>query len=169
MPVTINPTNSSTGSTATTGSSSAATGLTSKDFMHLMITQLQHQDPLSPTDSNQLLQQIAQISTLQSNQQMQSSLTSMTLQQSIGAGGNLIGKAVEGLDTNGDPVTGQVIGVQVQNEKIYLALSTGAVLPMENITTIAPAPVAAPAGNTTSTSQQQMMQNILNALSGVTS
>ncbi len=64
--------------------------LSGGEFLNLMINQLEHQDPLNPTDSNQLLNQMAQISTLQSNTDMQSSLASLTLQQSIGAGGNLI-------------------------------------------------------------------------------
>jgi len=102
-----------------------------------MITQLLHQDPLSPTDSNQLLQQIAEISTLQSNQSLQTTLTGLALQQSIGAGGNLIGKLVNGIDITGQQVTGQVIGVRIENQRVLIALHNGTELPMENITEIA--------------------------------
>jgi flagellar basal-body rod modification protein FlgD len=142
MPVTINPTSSPSTAPSTTSPSSTPKALSSGDFMNLMITQLQHQDPLSPTDSNQLLQQISEISTLQSNQSLQTSLAGLTLQQSIGAGGNLIGKLVNGLDANGQPVSGQVIGVKVQNQKVLLALDSNVDIPMENITAIAPASIA---------------------------
>jgi flagellar basal-body rod modification protein FlgD len=106
--------------------SSSNTGLntlTSADFMKLMITQLSNQDPLNPTDSNQMLGQISQISTLQSNTQMTQSLSSLTLQQSIAAGGNLVGKTVTGVDTDGVNVTGVVNGVKVINNSVYLAVT----------------------------------------------
>src|ERR1051325_11855800 len=89
------PTTPPTGSSAT-GLNSMSSG----DFLKLMIQQLQQQDPLNPTDSNQLLTQMSQISTLQSNNEMQQSLQSLTLQQSIGSAGNLIGKMIQGIDEN---------------------------------------------------------------------
>ena len=126
-----------------TSSSSSNTGLStlsSADFMKLMITQLSNQDPLNPTDSNQMLGQISQISTLQSNTQMQQSLSTLTLQQSIGAGGNLVGKTITGVDTDGNNVTGVVNGVKVMNNDVYLAVtdSNGNTNPvaMENLTQI---------------------------------
>jgi len=122
-------------STAYNTSSSAVGGksLTGQDFMHLMITQLQNQDPMSPTDSNQLLQQISQISSLQSSYELQSTLTSMTLQQSIGAGGNLIGRVANGLDISGKPVAGMVVGVRVENQKVSLVLYVKEDMPLEEM------------------------------------
>jgi len=119
--------------------------------MNLMITQLLNQDPLSPTDSNQLLQQIAEISTLQSNQSLQTSLSGLTLQQSIGAGGNLIGKLVDGIDASGQQVSGQVIGVRIENQNVLLALQTGDELPMGNVTDIADASILNSATTATTT------------------
>ncbi len=118
-------------------------GMTASDFLNLMIEQLAHQDPLNPTDSNQLLNQMAQISTLQSNSQMQTSLSGLTLQQSIGAGGNLIGKHVQGLSDNNEQVDGIVTSIKVENKKVFLELETGKSLAMENVTGIAMALPAA--------------------------
>src|SRR5262245_56575649 len=123
-----------------------ATGLnsmTSTDFLNLMMKQLQQQDPLNPTDSNQLLTQMSQISTLQSNTEMQQSLAGLTLQQSIGAGGNLIGKMIHGISESGDQVEGTVTSVKVLNKKVYLEMDSGNTLPMENVTDIAIAKPAA--------------------------
>jgi flagellar basal-body rod modification protein FlgD len=127
----------------TTNSSSSNTGLstlTSSDFMQLMITQLSNQDPLNPTDSNEMLGQISQISTLQSNTQMTQSLASLTLQQSIGAGSNLVGKTITGASTAGPTVTGTVAGVQVNNGSVYLGIVDSAgnqsTVPMSNVTQI---------------------------------
>ena len=120
-------------------------GMTASDFLNLMITQLQQPDPLTPTDSNQLLTQMSQISQLQSNTQMQNSLQGMTLQQSIGSAGNLIGKTIQGLDDTGNNVQGTVNSVRVVNQKVYLALDSGSVLQMGNVTSIASPPATVPA------------------------
>jgi flagellar basal-body rod modification protein FlgD len=173
---------SGSGTGATVPTNSGPKSLSSGDFMNLMINQLQHQDPMNPTDSNTLLQQIAEISTLQSNQSLQTSLSSLTLQQSIGAGGNLIGKAVQGLDANGNPLDGQVTGVKIENDKVLLTLNNNSqtTLPMENLITISQ-PVLATTGGTTSTdptqtptaapgaAQSDIANAIMNALAGFTS
>jgi len=138
-------------SNTTSTSNSSLNSLTSSDFLQLMITQLQQQDPLDPTDSNQMLSQISEISQLQSSTQMQQSLSSLTLQQSIGAGGNLVGKSITGLPTTGStPVTGNVTNVQVINQAVYLGLDNGATVAMSNVTQInntASSPSIASGGN----------------------
>jgi flagellar basal-body rod modification protein FlgD len=44
------------------------------DFMTLFIAQLKHQNPMQPTDSSAILQQMSQLSALKSNNQMQDTL-----------------------------------------------------------------------------------------------
>jgi flagellar basal-body rod modification protein FlgD len=112
------------------------TAMSSTDFMKVMLQQLAHQDPLNPTDSNQLLSQMSEISQLQSNQDMQTNISSLTLQQSIGAAGNLIGKEVQGLTETGDSALGAVTSVRVANKTVYLQLDNGKTLPMKNVTAI---------------------------------
>lgn len=124
-------------SPGTTGKSSGMNSMTASDFLNLMITQLQQQDPMNPSDSNQLLTQMSQISQLQSNTTMAENLKSLTLQQSIGAGGNLIGKTIKGLDEQGEAVMGIVTSVRVENRKVYLEMDSGKTLPMENLTAVA--------------------------------
>lgn len=130
----ISPLSTSTGSS---GKSTALNGMNASDFLNLMIKQLQQQDPLNPTDSNQLLTQMSQIGSLQSNTQLQQTLTQMGLQQSIGASGNLIGKVVNGIDGTGTAVQGTVTSVRVANQKVNLELDTGKELPMTNVTAVA--------------------------------
>jgi len=136
--------------------------MTSGDFLKLMIQQLQQQDPLNPTDSNQLLTQMSQISTLQSNTQMQQNLQSMTLQQSIGSAGNLIGKMVQGIDESGSNIQGQVTSVKVADKKVRLELDTGNDLPMENVTQVAIASANSATNAATSTNALQQLQQLLN-------
>ena len=79
-------------------SSTAATpqnvGISETQFLQLLLTQLQYQDPLKPVDNTEFVAQLAQFSALQINQsisdEMNTSLTIGASQQAIG----LLGKKV---------------------------------------------------------------------------
>jgi len=58
-----------------------------------MITQLQNQDPLNPTDPNAMLQQISEIGQLQSSDTLTSDLTTMTQQNQVASSASMIGQA----------------------------------------------------------------------------
>lgn len=74
-----------------------ADSLGQADFLKLMTTQLQNQDPLKPLESNEFLGQIAQFSTVSGIQDLQKSFTSLstslTSSQSLQAAG-LVGHGV---------------------------------------------------------------------------
>jgi len=125
---------------ASTTKSTGINSMSASDFLNLMIQQLEQQDPLNPTDSNQLLTQMSQISTLQSNTQMEQSLTGLTLQQSIGAGSNLIGKSVTGIDGTGTQTSGIVTGIQVKDSQVGLTLNgnPNQTMLLGNVATITP-------------------------------
>ncbi len=88
----MNPTSAST---ATSGSASANS--MQSQFMTLLVTQLQNQDPTNPMDSTQMTSQLAQISTVSGIQQLNTTLQSLmsTYQagQSVQAA-SMIGKTV---------------------------------------------------------------------------
>ena len=109
-----------------------------EDFINMMITQLQNQDPLQPTSSQDLLGQMSQIGQLQSSTLLQDSLKSFMLQSQIAAAGNLIGKTVQGMDDANNTVSGAVQSVRVQAGSIYLALDSGATLGLNRVTAITP-------------------------------
>ena len=48
------------------------------DFLTLMTAQLQNQDPLNPTDSNQFLSQLSELSTVEGISQLNTSMTSLS-------------------------------------------------------------------------------------------
>jgi flagellar basal-body rod modification protein FlgD len=122
-------------STVTTGSNT----LSSTDFMNVMLAQLQQQDPLNPTDSNQMLTQMSEISTLQSNQALTTNLQGLTLQQSIASGSSMMGKTVLGTDAQGNSTGGTVTSVKVVNQSVMLELNSGGELPLSGVTQILPA------------------------------
>ena len=110
------------------------------DFLKLLVTQLQHQDPLEPAKNQELLAQMSQIGQLQSQTLLQESLQGLVLQQNLGAAGNLIGKVVEGVDDAGEQARGLVTSVRVQDKQVLLELDNGKRLSLGKVTGIATAP-----------------------------
>lgn len=71
------PTGTSTTSNATNGSSNAL-GLSSQNFMQLLLAQVQNQSPLNPMDSTAFLGQLAQLSTVQGIQDLNTNFGSLS-------------------------------------------------------------------------------------------
>ena len=61
--------------------------LKTEDFIKMMITQLQNQDPMEPAKNQELLAQMSQIGQLQSATTLQESLKGMVTQNQIGSAG----------------------------------------------------------------------------------
>jgi len=131
----------STGGTQMKGKS---LGLKPEDFIKMMITQLQNQDPMQPAKNEELLAQMSQIGQLQSSTDLQASLKTLVLQNNLSSSGNLIGKMVEGQDDRGKPIKGLVNSVRVVDGAVSLELDNGKALSLSNVTGIASlAPTAA--------------------------
>ena len=116
--------------------------LNATDFIKLMVTQLQNQDPTQPASSDQLLSQMSQIGQLQASTQLQTTLSGLAAQNQIGAAGNLIGKTVTGMNAQNATVSGVVNSVRVQQGAVFLELDNSAEVPLSNVTKISPPPVA---------------------------
>ncbi len=71
---------SSAGGSGTGSAAAGATGATlgGTNFLSLMLAQLKNQDPTSPVDSNQFLNQLASLSTVQGITQLNSSFSSLS-------------------------------------------------------------------------------------------
>ena len=138
-----NGTNSTSGTSSTgqtvSSSDQGFNALTSNDFLQLLITELQNQDPTQPMDNSQLLDQLSQMRNLQASVDLDSTLTSLTVSQQLNSGASFLGKTVTGNDANNNSVTGVVSSVLVQNNSATLVLDNGSnQLPLANVTTIAP-------------------------------
>ena len=109
-------------------------GMTSEDFMKLLITQLQNQDPSNPMDSDQLLNQVSQMRSLQANLELETAMKGLTLSQQLSSASNLIGKTITAVtgDSNTE-VTGEVESVVVKDNKTLLRVD-GQEIPMDDIT-----------------------------------
>lgn len=112
------------------------------DFMTLLITQIQHQDPLNPMDNNDLTSQIAQINTVAGIEKLDQTLQGIT--QQIDAGqvlwaSGLIGQGVLvpgnriqlAVDESGQAFTtpfGIELGQAADNVKITITSASGQVI-----------------------------------------
>lgn len=68
--------------------------LSQKDFLNLLVAQMTSQDPLNPTNSQDLLSQMTQFSTLNANTAMQGVLGQLQSGQLFSDAGSLIGRQV---------------------------------------------------------------------------
>ena len=124
---------------STAAATTAPTGLNSlqpSDFVKLLITQLQNQDPTQPMTNSELLQQVSQIGQLQSQNSLQSTLTGLALQNQIGSASTLMGKYVTGNDASNNTAAGIVTSVSVANNTVTLNLDSGQTLPLSGVTGI---------------------------------
>jgi flagellar basal-body rod modification protein FlgD len=134
-PTSTNPLASGASTGSGTGSSnspaSGVGGLTMGDFLTLMTAQLQNQDPLNPTDSNQFLSQLSELSTVEGISQLNTSmstlsnsmLSSQALTSASLVGQGILTAATSAAYTSGTPLSG---AVQVP------AGATGVVLTVSN-------------------------------------
>jgi len=77
---TVSSTSSTGSTTGTTSSTSASsnTQLGMKDFISLLTTELQNQDPTAPQDNTQMIAQMAQFSTLSATTGMSDTLSGIS-------------------------------------------------------------------------------------------
>ncbi len=105
-------------------SSNSTGGVTGNDlsdvdldqFLGLLITEMQNQDPLDPMDNSEMLSQISQIREIGSTNQLTETLTSLAVGQELSMASTMIGKTVTALDNNAKPVEGLVDRVSVQTD-----------------------------------------------------
>lgn len=105
------------------------------DFLKLMITELQNQDPLNPMDNNEILQQLSQIREIESNVRLTETLESVLLGQSLTTAGSLIGRSIVAMVEDGAAVTGRVDRVSIVDGMPKLNVD-GHVVELKNVSEI---------------------------------
>jgi flagellar basal-body rod modification protein FlgD len=100
--------------------------LTESDFLQLMVTQMQNQDPTSPADPSAFLGQLAQMSEVSSLDNMQSSLATLSsslLSSQAVSGASLVGHDVLASGTTGNLSAGGTLNGAVQTPAGATALT----------------------------------------------
>jgi flagellar basal-body rod modification protein FlgD len=86
-----------TGTNSQNGNDSSALPtqmLSQQDFLNLLVAQMTSQDPLNPTNSQDLLSQMTQFSTLNANNALQADMSQMQTGQQFSLASSLLGKQV---------------------------------------------------------------------------
>ena len=117
----INPTTST--STATDQPATRKNGTLDKDdFLKLLVTQLQHQDPLNPMDDMQFMSQMAQFSTLEQITNLGADIERLSFSGQVSESVALIGRTVTYEAKDGSIEQGTVQGVEIEDGKIRVSV-----------------------------------------------
>jgi flagellar basal-body rod modification protein FlgD len=116
-PTTTTPTAGTTGTTGATGANTKTqlpgSTLGKDDFLKLLVSQLQHQDPMEPSNDTEFIGQMAQFSALEQESNTAESTGKMADQLSRAGALGLIGKTVTYGDADGNTLTGTVTQVDI--------------------------------------------------------
>jgi flagellar basal-body rod modification protein FlgD len=111
--------------TRTSSSNTGLSGLSTDEFTKIVFAELSNQDPMSPNDTNQLLQQISTIRSIQSDMDLSTSLTNLVGQNEFANAASLIGKPVSGVSEDRLRVEGIVQAVSRTKEGTVVTLDDG--------------------------------------------
>ena len=104
--------------------------LKSEDFFRILISELQQQDPLAPSDTSDLVGQVSQIRSIELSGQLTKTLDALSQQQKASNASNLVGRYVQAVVVDQDgaavPVEGVVTSVRFDSDgSTVLELDTG--------------------------------------------
>jgi flagellar basal-body rod modification protein FlgD len=156
-PVNSSTTTQNSSSSASAAASNALGSLNLNDFLNMLLTELQNQDPLDPMDSTTMLTQIGQITQVGATQNLTTTLNSLLLGTGLNSASAMIGKTISGLADDGTQVNGVVSGVTVTNGTPELNVGSESVQ-LGNVSGILPNSDSSSTNDTSSQALQQLLQ-----------
>ena len=112
--------------------------LTADDFMKLLITQLQNQDPTDPVGNDALLSQLSTMRNLASNIELGDLLKALTANQQLVTAAAFIGKLVSGTGTDQETVSGIADRAFLRDGQTFVGVGD-AEIPLTDVTDVASA------------------------------
>lgn len=94
-----------TASTSSSSSSSSSSALSTEDFLQLIVTQLQNQNPLDPTDTTEFMNQLVSYASYTTQQEMNTSINSLVTSMNSMLASNGIGYIGQTVEAKGDTTT----------------------------------------------------------------
>ncbi|MBD3858201.1 flagellar hook assembly protein FlgD [Bacillus sp. 28A-2] len=141
---TVDSTNRTTATTDTSSSAAKKTDTLGRDqFLKILLTQLQNQDPTNPIDDREFVTQLATFSSLEQQMNMNESITQMNQVMSTFVAHQdpfttyvgWIGKEVSGKQDDKD-ISGTVKSVKNINNEYFLYLEDGTKISPWDVTTV---------------------------------
>jgi flagellar basal-body rod modification protein FlgD len=133
--------NSSTSTSATStastveSSQSGFASLDADDFMKLLLTQLQNQDPSEPTSNEELLNQLSSMQSLASSIELGDTLKEIVSNQQLTDGASFLGSFVTGDNDQNVAVEGVVDRVVMREGAAYLGIGLEEI-PVRNVSQV---------------------------------
>ena len=106
-----------------TGSPSQSSNIGIQDFLKILTSQLNNQDPLKPVDNQEFVAQIAQFATLEQSRQLNVKIDDLLSVQSSVQALSLLSKTVD-INQNGFIVSGKVTALDVSSGSPLLTITT---------------------------------------------
>lgn len=119
-----------------------------EDFLKLLATQFQSQDPMKPMEDTAFIANMAQFSSLEQTSLMTTQLKQLLAMQDVSAANSYIGRQVTlQTDKEGNTLTGTVEGVEMVDGEPRLVLGDKT-YPISSVLLVEPAPASASAAST---------------------
>jgi flagellar basal-body rod modification protein FlgD len=142
------PSSASSSVEATTAT--AKNTLTTQDFLQLLSTELQNQDPLQPMDNTAYLAQMAQFTSLQQVSTLSTAVSQMSSNQQNLAASSYLGQMVTMNTGNNTTVSGVVTGVDLSGTTPNLRIN-GISYPLTSLLSVSSATTLATPSTTAGT------------------
>jgi len=121
----------------------AFNALDSEQFIKIIFAELGNQDPLQPSDSKALLEQLSSLRSIQSDIDISQKLNnlagqfgSLTAQSELSSAASLIGRNITGRDVDNQPANGEVRSIVRTTNGTILTLDNGQRVPMSNLSEV---------------------------------
>jgi flagellar basal-body rod modification protein FlgD len=111
-------------------------GMGKDTFLKLLVAQLKYQNPLSPTNSEQFMAQMAQFTQVEKLAEIGKAQADLVTWQRNVAGQGMIGKQITASVPSGGEVTGLVVGVKLADTGPRLILSNGTTVGVDEVTSV---------------------------------
>ncbi|GAB4098624.1 flagellar hook assembly protein FlgD [Sinomonas halotolerans] len=102
-------------------------------FMQLLVTQLKNQDPSSPMDTTQMIEQTASLAQMEKLTELAATAKSSAAAQALGSAAALIGRTVEFAGPDGVPGSGRADHVTVRDGVASVSVG-GTEVPLASVT-----------------------------------
>ncbi|PGK51577.1 hypothetical protein CN918_27685 [Priestia megaterium] len=116
-------TNSATSTTEKTDNSAMG----KDDFLKLLVTSLMYQDPMSPMETGDMMQQMAMLGLMEQTTNMRTALDELAKSNELSKwqeGSNILGKTVDAYNVQGEEVTGVVKEILNYDGSLYFITDT---------------------------------------------
>ena len=125
---------------ASANMANSSSQLNLQDFMRILTSQLNNQDPMKPLDNTEFMAQLAQFTSLEQTRQLNEKLEALLSVQSASQSTGLIGRTVDAQLESG-VISGQVTLLDLTGSEPHLSikLANGSVVPnvlLSQITTV---------------------------------